>query len=63
MQLATGHSFSCGITVEQLVYCWGGFDGEMTGQVPGMYVQINADGGGRYACGVMTDGNINCWGK
>lgn len=62
VQLATGNSFSCGITVEQQVHCWGGFEGEMSGQISGLYMQINADGGGRFACGVMTDGNIHCWG-
>ena len=34
----------------------------MNGQIPGLYLQISSDGGGRFACGVMTDGNINCWG-
>ena len=62
IQLITGQLFSCGITTEQSVFCWGGLHKRMTGQIPGLYLQITADGGGRFACGVMTDGNINCWG-
>ena len=59
MQLASGISFTCGITVSQTVRCWGLIKrGE---NFPGLYVQITASE--HYACGVKTDGTLHCWGK
>lgn len=58
VQIVAGQFFSCGITVEQNVLCWGRID---TKEVPGLFTQITA--AQFYACGVMTDGRISCWGS
>merc|ERR1719456_686343 len=34
----------------------------MSGVIPGLYTQISADCESRFACGIMIDGKINCWG-
>jgi hypothetical protein len=59
VQLVTGRSFSCGMTPDQTVFCWG----SIKGYIPGLYEQITAAGSGNVGCGVMTNGQINCWGK
>jgi hypothetical protein len=62
VQIVGAHDFTCGITLEQTVYCWGG-DSHASGWIPGLYEQISAASSGNVACGVLTDGKINCWGK
>ena len=57
MQVVSGMYYSCGITLEQSVHCWGRLP-EQT--IDGLYSQIT--GGKHFACGVLTDGKINCWG-
>ena len=59
VQLVAGNSFSCGMTMEQTVFCWG----RIKGFIPGLYEQITASSFGFLGCGVMTDGKINCWGE
>ena len=58
VQLVGGFSFSCGITIDQTVHCWG----SISGQIPGLYEQITAPDDGFFGCGVLIDGRINCWG-
>jgi hypothetical protein len=57
VQLASGVSFTCGITLMQTVRCWGEIK---ILEVPGLYTQITASE--LYACGVKTDGTLLCWG-
>lgn len=57
IQIISGFFYSCGITLDQTVQCWGRLADT---PVPGLYSQIT--GAIDYACGVMTDGKINCWG-
>jgi hypothetical protein len=59
IQLASGISFTCGITLEQTVLCWGSV--RNGGRVPGLFTQITASE--LYACGVRTDGSLLCWGE
>lgn len=59
MQVITGLYFSCGISVDQTLLCWG----QINGQIPGLYTQISADSDGYFGCGLLVDGNIHCWGK
>lgn len=59
VQLASGSSFTCGITLEQTVICWGSVNFGRT--VPGIFTQITASE--QYACGVKTDGGLFCWGE
>jgi hypothetical protein len=61
VQLVSGSTFSCGITITQTVQCWGGIPGQqIPEQVPGLFTQITASE--LYACGVRTDGSLLCWG-
>jgi len=59
VQITSGMFFSCGISIDQTVHCWG----HIESIVPGLYTQITADGDGRFACGLLLDGTINCWGS
>jgi hypothetical protein len=58
VQLSSGHHFTCGISVDQLVRCWGDIASR---EVPGLYTQISA--AAKHGCGVKTDGHIACWGR
>jgi hypothetical protein len=57
VQIVSGMYYSCGVTLEQSVMCWGRLPDV---PISGLYSQIT--GGKHYACGVMTDGRLNCWG-
>lgn len=57
VQVVSAPSFSCGVTIDQSVTCWGDF---INHDVEGQYTQISA--GGYAACGIMTDGTVKCWG-
>lgn len=59
VQIVAGEDYTCGMTLEQTVFCWGG----VSGFVPGHYEQITGSSYGKNGCGVLTDGKINCWGK
>ena len=48
--------FSCGITLDQVVLCWG----RVNEAVEGLYSQITA--AKHFGCGVLTDGRVQCWG-
>ena len=58
VQLVGGYSFSCGITIDQTVHCWGSINGQM----PGLYEQITAPDDGSFGCGILIDGRVNCFG-
>ena len=57
VQIVTGGTYGCGITLEQTVVCWGFFEGI---HAPGLYNQIT--GTDWFVCGVRTDNTIFCWG-
>ena len=59
MQLVAGMDFTCGMTPEQTVFCWG----RISGYLPGLFEQITASGFSNTVCGVLTDGKIYCFGK
>lgn len=56
MQIAGGPLTTCGITIDQSVYCWG----LGNGYVPGLFIQITYSD--NYGCGIRVDGTIFCWG-
>eukprot|EP01032_Pedospumella_encystans_P025078 gene25078-28350_t len=58
VQLVAGHDFTCGITPEQSVFCWG----IISGYLPGLFEQITASSSANNVCGVLTDGKIYCTG-
>ena len=58
VQLVAGHDFTCGITPEQSVFCWG----MISGYLPGLFEQITASSSANNVCGVLTDGKIYCTG-
>jgi alpha-tubulin suppressor-like RCC1 family protein len=73
-QIAAGSSHSCGVTLDDVAYCWGdnnfGMLGDGTGQrrlapvavLGGLhFVQVSA--GTTHTCGLATDGRAWCWGQ
>jgi alpha-tubulin suppressor-like RCC1 family protein len=73
-EVAAGLSYTCGVTTDDVAYCWGENeagqlgDGTVTDRsVPtrvegGLaFRQVNASAG-EHACGVTTDGVAYCWG-
>ena len=59
MQLVAAHTFTCGISFDESLQCWGSF----AGTVPCLYRQISSGSEAFFVCGVMTNGKINCGGK
>jgi hypothetical protein len=59
VQITSGRKFACAIAIDQTLHCWGD---EVSGQIPGLFIQVSADSSGEFACGVLTDGSINCFG-
>lgn len=71
-----GTAFACGVAATtQRAWCWGGngygqlgdgSDLSRTSALPvsgsGQFVQLKAAPGGYYACGVLTTGQVQCWG-
>ena len=45
------------MTINQRVKCWG----QLSTEVAGLYSQISSSE--EFACGILVDGNINCWGR
>ncbi|MEO7096874.1 MAG: hypothetical protein ABI175_26685 [Polyangiales bacterium] len=66
LQIVAGRSFTCGITRQHTVRCWGTVNSVMTNApvtVPGL-ANIKALGAGTYhACAVTTAGAVKCWGR
>jgi hypothetical protein len=58
VQIVAGVYFSCGLTAEQTVHCWGDIGQQ---KEEGMYLQISA--GSHYVCGILVDGRLRCWGR
>ena len=58
VQIVSGQSFSCGLSIEQTVHCWAHFLARYLVDIRGLYTQISA--GTNFVCGVMTDGRISC---
>lgn len=61
VQIVSGQFFSCGVTLEQRVICWGRIHLPQRNEVPGLFSQISA--GQFFVCGVKTDGRLSCWGS
>ena len=58
VQIVAGTYFSCGLSVDHSVTCWG----RMSQRAPeGLFLQITA--GNYHACGILIDGSIACWGQ
>lgn len=58
VQLAAGLYFSCGLSADQRISCWGQISGTPD---DGLYIQISA--GNYFACGLLIDGQVKCWGQ
>ncbi len=57
-QISCGKFFSCAISFEERVSCWG----EMRGVLPeGRFVQVSV--GQQHACALQKDGRVRCWGR
>jgi alpha-tubulin suppressor-like RCC1 family protein len=74
-QVSAGPSHTCGVTVEELAYCWGSNglgqlgDGTRTDrQAPtpvagGLRFRQVSAGSNGYTCGLTTEGQAYCWGE
>lgn len=62
LRVRAGFYFTCGITDQYWLYCWGLNEMGETVPPPGRHFAQVAEGGGRHACGIQTDGYFNCWG-
>lgn len=66
VQVSAGAGYSCGVTTDQTVLCWGrNADGESTPPPhdPGTFQQVSAGGWpAAHSCGVTTDQTVVCWG-
>jgi alpha-tubulin suppressor-like RCC1 family protein len=68
-----GSEHTCGVTIENLAYCWGfGGGGLGNGTLPGSPMPVAVAGGRRfrqvsagsdYTCGVTTGDRAFCWGR
>ena len=69
--ISAGANFTCGIDLQEAVYCWGvGPDGQLgvgpnhfsaqPARVPGRFTSLSA--GVRHACAIAVDRSIWCWG-
>jgi hypothetical protein len=71
---AIEHGWSCGISSDGILYCWGHNDLGMLGRgwrgsddhqvlpVYGSGRYSSVDGRGFHTCGLATDGALHCWG-
>lgn len=73
--VAAGHAFSCALRRDGTVVCWGGGAAAMIGRggirrtggvgvatVPGLEPATSITAGDDFACAVLTDGRVMCWG-
>jgi hypothetical protein len=60
IQVISGYRFSCGITLDQNVHCWGVLS---TYAPKGLFNQLASSNRRLFACGVKVDGSISCFGK
>jgi alpha-tubulin suppressor-like RCC1 family protein len=70
--VAGGTYWSCGVTTDNVGYCWGDRTFGVGNGVPGgswTPVQVagglhfsRIEAGGQFACGLTTDGKVYCWG-
>lgn len=74
VQVAAGHSFSCGLTSEGKAYCWGqnssgalgnGTTAHETSPVPVGTTETLTDlaAGSAHICGLSSKGEVFCWGE
>ena len=57
-QISSGNFFSCAISIEEEISCWG----EMEGEVPeGRFKQVSV--GRSHACALDKNGRVKCWGR
>ncbi|MFZ5471238.1 MAG: RCC1 domain-containing protein [Myxococcota bacterium] len=58
-QLALGNGFSCALTKDARVSCWGGWTKMIVPQLRGI---VHLAAGAMHACAVNSSGEIQCWG-
>lgn len=56
VQVSSGHFFTCGVTIDETVKCWG----DIKNVPSGLFSQVSS--GEYHACGVLKDSSIKCWG-
>jgi alpha-tubulin suppressor-like RCC1 family protein len=61
-RLRSGWLYSCAITDEYALQCWGWDDNGITSVPKGKFSQVSA-GGDTHACAIRTDGAVVCWGR
>jgi ABC-type nitrate/sulfonate/bicarbonate transport system substrate-binding protein len=62
-QLAAGQYTTCGVGIDDTIQCWNGLAGYAPPPSgPARYVAVGRANGASYACAVMKDGRIACWG-
>lgn len=61
VRIRAGWQFTCGITDEYKLHCWGYKDSGLTKPRPGKYSQVAA-GGSTHVCAIGLDGVVSCWG-
>lgn len=57
VQLSCGGSYTCGLTAEERVQCWGGIGGDLKGQ----FIQVSS--GLDHTCALSLSGTISCMGR
>ncbi len=58
-QISSGKFFSCAVSLEERVSCWG--DLEDITPPEGRFTQVSV--GHNHACGIRKDGRVHCWGR
>lgn len=60
-QVSSGHFFSCAISIDNKVKCWGSIQ-----EIPDMYKNErfkSVSSGKAHACGLTPSGKVHCWGR
>ncbi len=60
-QVSAGEGFSCGLTTEGILACWGDDDQGKASPPAGSYVAVTV--GRSHACALAADGAVTCWGR
>ena len=61
-KLRSGWLYTCGITEDYVLKCWGWKDIGVTKVPPGQYSQVAA-GGNKHVCAINLEGQVACWGR
>jgi alpha-tubulin suppressor-like RCC1 family protein len=61
-EVSAGAYYTCGITVDSRIHCWGeDTDGQVSGAPDGEWVSVSA--GTMHACALSAAGEFACWGS